>query len=551
MREYQQKLILDLLAVCRQGHDTMRHLPAGESEQLTGILEDCLQYAAQTAEFIGQVYGDGSRSAALLETYCGLLQQALVNGEIPIKELNRQLIKITGSVKSELKPDKIEMVFLPYKASMGDSLESIYLAAKEDPQCDAYWIPIPYYDKNPDDTLGKMHYEGADYPPYIEITDWETYDMEARHPDAIFIMNPYDNWNTVTSVHPDFYAERLKDLTDLLVYVNYGIAHRISKDPSSVVKAETTMATPGQIYCDLHACYSRERTEAYKLALLRWPPTKDLFTRKQVDAKIIPLGSPKFDKVLHSTRENTVLPNEWADLIGNRKVLLFNTSLADLLHDTPQFLETARAVIETVRARDDIICWWRPHPLSMDTFLSMRPQLLADYQALIGDFKNSLAGIYDDTADLHRAIAWSDGCLTNDSSVVYLYLATGKPFSIMSLKKRLKNPKAVDDGSTFAEPLKYRLANMKKAKGANIGNWNCCIWWDNFLDENIYNKVHYNHFVERFIHYIVHRKEYPAAEEYRQLQLQMFYDFVVNADGTAGQKIYECCKQKIAGAIAK
>lgn len=46
---------------------------------------------------------------------------------------------------------------------MSDSLESIYLAAKADPHCDAYFIPIPYFDRNQDGSLGKIHYEAEGF----------------------------------------------------------------------------------------------------------------------------------------------------------------------------------------------------------------------------------------------------------------------------------------------------------------------------------------------------------------------------------------------------
>ena len=51
-------------------------------------------------------------------------------------------------------------------------------------------------------------------------------------------------------------------------------------------------------------------------------------------------------------------------------------------------------------------------------------------------------------------------------------------------------------------------------------------------------------YTQRFIDFVVHPENYPEAEEYKQLQMQMIQDFVVNADGTAGQKIYEFVKQK-------
>ena len=85
---------------------------------------------------------------------------------------------------------------------MWDSLESVWLAAKEDPDCDAYVVPIPYFDRMSDGSFGKMHYEGNLFPDYVDITDWRQYDIEKRYPDIIYFHNPYDGCNFVTSVHP-------------------------------------------------------------------------------------------------------------------------------------------------------------------------------------------------------------------------------------------------------------------------------------------------------------------------------------------------------------
>ena len=88
-------------------------------------------------------------------------------------------------------PVRKEVVFFPYKASMWDSLESVYLAAKEDPECDAYCVPIPYYVRNPDRSLGQMHYEGNEYPKNIEVIDWQSWAGGERKPDVIYIHNPF------------------------------------------------------------------------------------------------------------------------------------------------------------------------------------------------------------------------------------------------------------------------------------------------------------------------------------------------------------------------
>ena len=66
-----------------------------------------------------------------------------------------------------------------------------------------------------------MHYEGDQYPAYVPITDYRVYDFEKRRPDAIYIHNPYDYANYVTSVSPEFYSSELKKYTECLVYIPY------------------------------------------------------------------------------------------------------------------------------------------------------------------------------------------------------------------------------------------------------------------------------------------------------------------------------------------
>lgn len=119
---------------------------------------------------------------------------------------------------------------------MWDSLESVWKAEDEDLECDAYVVPIPYYDKNPDGSFKEMHYEGNLYPDYVTITKYDEYDFEDQKPDMIFIHNPYDEWNHVTSVHPFIYSANLKKLTNKLVYISYFILRGIEPDNKEAVK---------------------------------------------------------------------------------------------------------------------------------------------------------------------------------------------------------------------------------------------------------------------------------------------------------------------------
>ena len=79
------------------------------------------------------------------------------------RELLRKLERLFAEAGQEIErkiPAGKEVLFLPYQVSMWDALESVWMAAKEDPDTDCYVVPIPYYDLRPDDSLGELHYDG-------------------------------------------------------------------------------------------------------------------------------------------------------------------------------------------------------------------------------------------------------------------------------------------------------------------------------------------------------------------------------------------------------
>ena len=117
-------------------------------------------------------------------------------------------------------PDvKTNVVFMPYKSSMWDSMERIWKEAATDPCCLALVVPIPYYDKKPNGTLAKKHFEGKMFPEYVPIISYEDYDIEKHMPDVVYIQNPYDRHDRDTSVDPAYYSDELKKHTQKLVVV--------------------------------------------------------------------------------------------------------------------------------------------------------------------------------------------------------------------------------------------------------------------------------------------------------------------------------------------
>jgi CDP-glycerol glycerophosphotransferase (TagB/SpsB family) len=162
---------------------------------------------------------------------------------------------------------------------------------------------------------------------------------------------------------------------------------------------------------------------------------KGMFGR--AEEKFVALGSPKFDKAINTRREDCDIPDEWRKRIekpdGTRKkVILYNTSIGALLADNEKMLKKLRYVFECFKNRDDAVLLWRPHPLNEATYRAMRPGLARAYAEIVAEYKREGFGIYDDTADLHRAIAVSDAYYGDRSSLVALYGITGKPVMLQN-----------------------------------------------------------------------------------------------------------------------
>ena len=70
------------------------------------------------------------------------------------------------------------------------------------------------------------------------------------------------------------------------------------------------------------------------------------------------------------------------------------------------------------------------------TIQSMLPSLWGEYNSIVQNYKAERWGIYDDSADLNRAIMISDAYYGDRSSVLQLYRKTEKPIMIQSVNVR-------------------------------------------------------------------------------------------------------------------
>lgn len=440
MRKAQKRQAENFIKLLGQAHEEIkRFIEKREISAAMMLLSQCQEGAIGLGNLIEKTEGEGFLTVTFLEDYCELVYQTFeqlagkqeINANKLHKKLQKALLQIENSVRNDIKV-QLETVFFPYKASMWDSMESVWRAAEADPNCNAYVVPIPYYDRLSDGTFGQMHDEKDMYPDDIPVADWKTYDVGSRHPDIIFIHSPYDAGNYVTSIHPNFYSKHLKKNTDLLVYIPYFI--------SFGALPEEMCVTAGSFYADKVILQSEAIRQMYIQAFKKFEKNHPCTYRLgKIDQKFQALGSPKYDKAIRSKQNDFCLPNQWENMLYDpenrkRKVIFYNTSLGAILKGGERYLKKICSVLETFKKRKDVLLWWRPHPLSKETFHSMRPQFLEKYEQIVQIYQQEKWGIYDDTPDLHRAVSWCDAYYGDISSVIELFLTVKKPVMLQCIE---------------------------------------------------------------------------------------------------------------------
>ncbi|MGN0277784.1 MAG: hypothetical protein ACI4C4_00375 [Lachnospiraceae bacterium] len=415
MRKFQKQQIEEIIQSLHEMHRQIKRKLEQKDIEVTGqALNECQMAAIQVGETIEQTEGEGTETVGYLEQYCERVYQVNaqiqeISGQKAYKCLEEMLIKAENAIHHM--PERTEIVFLPYKVSMWDSLESVWMAAEADPDCDAYVIPIPYYDKNSDGSFKEEHYEGNLYPDYVPVVHYNDYDFAQHRPDAIFIHNPYDQYNNVTSVHPFFYSKNLKKFTNKLVYIPYYAT------AGGMSEAQSTL--PSYYYVD----YIVIQAEKYR----------KYFDANLPEEKFLPLGSPKFDKVIRTCKNPPEPPASWKDKMAGKKVYFYNTSINGMLANTANFLKKMEYVFQCFANRNDVCLVWRPHPLLESTFESMRASYKPIYDALKKYYLESDFGIYDDTPEITDTIALCDAYIGDaGTSVTSLFGVVGKPLFILN-----------------------------------------------------------------------------------------------------------------------
>lgn len=439
-------LVMEYVKKLEELHkEIQEHVIAEEFDAAVALLEQCQNYAILTGTIIENRAGEGTAAVGCLEDYCEMvyqiheeLQQGQKYGKnYTFTALDTQLSVISSCAKKEL-DIHMEAVFLPFRADTWGALESVWRAAKEDSDCDAYVIPIPYYDKKPDGSFGEMHYEADQFPKDVPVTFYEDYDFAGRHPDMVFIQNPYDGDNYTSSVHPFFYSKNLKQFTNKLVYIPWFTMEEITeKDERGVQSAQYFVKVPGVRYADRVIVQSEQMRQFYIRVLTE---EEGEHTRDAWEEKILGLGSPLYDQTEDTQKTNPEIPKEWQELIyksdgSRKKVIIYGTSVSKFLQYKEQVLKKMRSVFEIFRENtDEVLLLWRPDACLTEEMSAITGRgLMQSYQAFAEQYKKEGWGIYDESTDLEKLVLLADAYYGDSCRIVQMCRKAGIPVMLQDI----------------------------------------------------------------------------------------------------------------------
>lgn len=452
LKEQLLEIVQTLLQVHRQIEN---HL--NEKEVLLELLTECQNAAISIGNILEKDVHYSNDTIENLESYCELLYGIYQDSESCICNIDKIIEEMDGRIRkteNEIIRDlhrPFQIVFMPYKASMWTSLESIWRAALDREDCDVKVVVAPYQTLDADGKCIRVVDESSLFPQYVSLTSYKEYDVTNDKPDMIFIHNPYDETNYVTRVLPQFYSSYLKSYTNCLVYSPYGMIGYYNPDKG--VWMPLTKAT-----------------RVVDKILVQSERVKEIYLKYgHPERRIISIGSPKVDALVERNKREHQVPPEWEKLNG-KKVFLLNTHLsyfssgAYYQEKNPgcdnYAIKMHESIMKYLLDKTDVALIWRPHPLLKETLISRNMIELVEYvESLEQRIECSTNAVLDRTGDYSLAFNLSDALLSTYSSLVAEYMLTGKPIFIY--ESRLKEKNMVNS------PIDYSHLYYKAQKGEN------------------------------------------------------------------------------------
>lgn len=393
---------------------------ATSTDDIIDICSDLQQLAIDLGTYMETVKGEGYDIVALLEQFCEALYELTQAGSASSKkELKAKVFELFERVANKVRSRK-EVLFLPFKGDYWNAFEGEYREAMADPDTDVYVVAIPYYYKDYMGRLHDMQFAPEKYPKDITLTHYDDYDYALRHPDIIYIQNPYDDQNIETSVPPFFYSDKLLDYTDRLVYIPWFRTNDFTKnDKLEYINMRYYCTMPGVVNADLVILQSETIRNTYIEKLCDFAGEE---TRKVWEEKLV---VRKYD-------------NENEDSMGQEDTkgpgtLLYYPDFSCILKNGQQAIDKIRDVVKICKSAEDT---WRfvffKGRFIDDKLREINPELYDKYMELIGEVSadKSFEVISEGESDYETLVKRCNAYYGDGGHLAHMFRNAGKPVKL-------------------------------------------------------------------------------------------------------------------------
>ena len=270
------------------------------------------------------------------------------------------------------------VVFLPIGPHEWSCFENVYEKESALPGADIFVVPLPLMFKDYSGNVTMSDEEilaasrAGEYPEDLPLYDWTSMDLEALHPEVIYIQIPYDQYNPYLTVPDYFYSGNLKQFTKRLIYIPIGPTSEFTeKDVTDQITLDFHLKNPALFYADEVWIQSENMKKQYVTKLENLSEINDShYWRK----KIIPKENLYFDE---SNCENTnITDTEESPCIElHMKKLLYCISSYEATEHADRLLDAFKERLELFKQNESKIsvtlCAYPPESGSANTFITL------------------------------------------------------------------------------------------------------------------------------------------------------------------------------------
>ncbi|MEE3466910.1 MAG: LicD family protein [Eubacterium sp.] len=370
-------------------------------EEALDVLEQCQNLAITLGTGIEKRAVDSADAVSVLEQYCEhmyTLYQLLVGDRAPqnmteaiqmIHDANCFTDSMYG-IRDAIRECR-EVVFLVKRAEDWKSLHTLWEVACTDSRWRVYVIAIPYYYRKEDQQIDKesVRTDAGGVPSMVELTAFDQYDFENRHPAMIILQSPYDAYAGATPIHPFFYAENLYRFTDRMVLIPQFRLKESFLDREQVrFTVGTYLKTPGGVLADRLVVQSSKMKEVYMDIFDEW---ESMDETAEICDRIVAYGLPLDDYTARLEKSRA----EEKKREYPKKVVLYTLGASMLYQYGMKGIEKAKKICKMVEEYSDKVqLVWCEDPYA-EEILIYAPNIRKAYEEVKDGFVQN-GGVFVD-----------------------------------------------------------------------------------------------------------------------------------------------------------